>query len=310
MPKIVQIPIMFVRLMGKWGRMNISNSRHCCNYNRIHLEFLSMTHVMHLRAFNMLMRNDLTYRFTELSRLESRALKIIHDFTNSVIVRRRDELLQEAAMGKKEEKFDDYGVKKKEVLIDILLKCSVNGEPLSDADIREEVDTFMFAGHDTTTAAITFGLYCIAKFPGVQDRLVKEIHEVIGEDRDTPITMHMLNNLHYLDLVLKEAQRMYPSVPLFGRLMEEDIEISELIGIIKGGICLPGACTFPHLDNVKIPAGCNVIVASIFLHNDPEWYPNPEEFRPERFLEAKETNNNNPYCYIPFSAGENNIFYF
>lgn len=82
-------------------------------------------------------------------------------------------------------------------------------------------------GHDTTTSGITFCLYNIAKYPEVQEKCIKEIREVFGDDKTAPTTLSNLNDLHYLDLVVKESLRLYPSVPFIGRKALEDIELSK-----------------------------------------------------------------------------------
>lgn len=82
-------------------------------------------------------------------------------------------------------------------------------------------------GHDTTTSAITFCLYNIAKYADVQEKCFKEIREVFGADKSAPTTLSNLNGLHYLELVIKETLRLYPSVPFIGRKALEDLELSE-----------------------------------------------------------------------------------
>ena len=119
------------------------------------------------------------------------------------------------------------GVKKKMALLDVLLKSTVNGQPLSNEDIREEVDTFMFEGHDTTTAGICFTLYCISKHPEVQKKLFEEIESVIGLEQALSPKYSDLGNLKYMELVIKESLRLYPPVPIFGRRIEEDMELSK-----------------------------------------------------------------------------------
>lgn len=178
--------------------------------------------------FDVVLRNNFAYRFTKKAQEEKRHLAILHGFTDSVIKSRREELLKEKAqMEDGTMEVDDLGRKKRMALLDVLLQSTIDGKPLTNADIREEVDTFMFEGHDTTTSGISFALYCIAQHPEVQEKLLKEIHEVIGEDKKTPVTQKMLNDLHYLDLVLKESMRLFPPVPLIGRIITEDTVISE-----------------------------------------------------------------------------------
>lgn len=160
--------------------------------------------------------------------MERRALKVIHEASNSVIVARRQELLESRRVEREATASTlDSPSRKKQALLDILLQATVEGQPLSNADIREEVDTFMFEGHDTTTSGTTFALYCIARHPQVQQKMFEEIRAVLGDVKDTPPTLQLLNELPYLDCVLKEVLRLYPSVPLQGRLIEQDIVISE-----------------------------------------------------------------------------------
>lgn len=155
-------------------------------------------------------------------------MKILHDFTDSVIVARRGELANKMKDEKPSvEVEDDVGSKKKLALLDVLLQSAINGQPLSNMDIREEVDTFMFEGHDTTTSGIAFCLYNLAKYPKAQQKAFDEIRTVIGDDVSKPVTQKDLNELHYLDLVIKETLRLFPSVPVYGRKLSENVEISK-----------------------------------------------------------------------------------
>lgn len=113
-------------------------------------------------------------------------------------------------------------------LLDVLLQATIEGKPLANEDIREEVDTFMFEGHDTTTAALSFTLYLIARHPKVQQKILNEIHEVYGEKKYKPFTLMNLNELKYLECVIKESLRLYPPVPLMGRQLTEDFKYSKI----------------------------------------------------------------------------------
>lgn len=111
----------------------------------------------------------------------------------------------------------DQPSKRKLALLDVLLHSTIDGQPLSNMDIREEVDTFMFEGHDTTTSAIAFCLYELARNPQVQRKACDEIKIVIGDDVNKAITLKDLNDLQYLELVIKETLRLFPSVPMYGK---------------------------------------------------------------------------------------------
>lgn len=81
------------------------------------------------------------YKFSKLYKSETNALRVLHNFTDDVIRKRRQELSNEKP---DRNTVDDVGVRKKEALLDVLLHSSIDGAPLTDLDIREEVDTFMF----------------------------------------------------------------------------------------------------------------------------------------------------------------------
>lgn len=188
--------------------------------------------VLHKRMFNIFYRFELTYMLTPLAQAERRALNVLHNFTEKIIVQRREELLRasnDAGKAAQQDAADaDVGAKRKMAFLDILLQSHVDDKPLSNLDIREEVDTFMFEGHDTTSSAIMFFFYNIATHPECQAKCLEEILSVLGRDKSTPVTYDLLNRLHYIDLCIKETLRLYPSVPLLGRKVLQECEISEL----------------------------------------------------------------------------------
>lgn len=157
-----------------------------------------------------------------------KCLSILHSFTDNLIKCRRQTLINIAPAQTENDEYEFYGNKRMHNFVDILLQSQIDGHPLSNIDIREEVDTFIFEGHDTTAAAITFALYNIAKYPDVQRKCFAEMRETFGDDKWTAPTIDQLHSLSYLDLVLKETLRLYPSVPVIGRVIEEETMISML----------------------------------------------------------------------------------
>nr|CAH7748482.1 unnamed protein product [Callosobruchus chinensis] len=150
-----------------------------------------------------------------------RAVKHLHSVTYSVIDSRREKLNE--AQKKHDVIDDDIGRKKKMAFLDILLKSTVDGKPLSRDDIREEVDTFMFEGHDTTSSAMGFALYLLARHQDVQKKAVEEQKEIFSDDIHRSISYNDLQQMKYLECVIKEALRLYPSVPMFARSTDADV---------------------------------------------------------------------------------------
>lgn len=244
-----------------------------------------ITNILSNRFANGLYFNDTIFSILSpyQKRRQSECVKILHAFTEKIIKEHRSALLKNKAEQQCHED-DDIGTKKKMALLDVLLQSTINGKPLSNEDIREEVDTFMFEGHDTTTSGICFALYCISRHPKVQQKLFEEIHRVIGDDMSKPITYRDLQELKYMECAIKEALRLYPSVPVIGRHLLEDLEI----------------------DGKIFPAGADVVIPMYLLMRNPEIYPNPEGYIPERYAVDKTTEKGNSYAYIPFSAGPRN----
>lgn len=94
------------------------------------------------------MRSDVLFKLSGLQAKQNKALQTLHSFTDNVIQKRRETLARTSLLD--ENMTDDLGVKRKLAFLDILLQSNINGQFLSNLEIREEVDTFTFEGHDTT----------------------------------------------------------------------------------------------------------------------------------------------------------------
>ncbi|GBN14195.1 Cytochrome P450 4V2 [Araneus ventricosus] len=190
-----------------------------------------------------------------------------------------DELKQEAANAEDV----DRHVAKSKAFLEFLLECHFNDPSFTEEHVREEVDTFMFAGHDTTGMGLSYVLYCIGLHPEVQKKIVEELDEIFQNDNDREVTCEDLTKLKYLECTIKETFRLYPPVPFFLRECNETFEV---LGhkVHRGSLCF----IFPYA-----------------LHRDRESFPNPEKFIPERFF-PENSRERHPYAYIPFSAGPRN----
>ncbi|KAL6420177.1 hypothetical protein ACFW04_012265 [Cataglyphis niger] len=234
---------------------------------------------------------DLLFALSPQGRKQKKILKILHGFTEKVIAERK--LYHERTNYRylknlendKETEINDaevFGIKKKRLaMLDLLIAVS-RDNLLSDSDIREEVDTFMFEGHDTTAMGITFALLLLAEHKDIQERVRIEVENAMQES-EGKLTMRSLQNLSYLERCLKEALRLYPSVPVISRNVEEDVKLHSYV----------------------IPAGTMLVLNIYGVHRDPNFWSNPEVFDPDRFLPER-IQKRHPYSYLPFSAGPRN----
>ncbi|KAL3070738.1 hypothetical protein niasHT_032529 [Heterodera trifolii] len=168
--------------------------------------------------------------------------------------------------------------------LDILLDLQEHNN-FSDEDIREEVETFMFEGHDTVASSVGFTVFSLGHRPQLQERLHKEMDNLFGECAERDITYDDLPRMRYTEQCVRETMRLLPSVPLIGRNITETTEI----------------CGF------KIPAGCTAMVAPFSIHRDKRYYHAPDDYDPEHFSEENVLRRNKePFAYLPFSAGPRN----
>lgn len=148
-----------------------------------------------------------------------------------------------------------------------------NGEPMTDEELRDELMTLLFAGHETTATALAWAFYWIHSLPSVRQKLLQEL-DSLGENPD-PMEIF---RLPYLSAVCQETLRIYPVGMLtFPREVKSPVEL-------MGHQLEPGT----------------VVVGSIYLtHRREDLYPEPLQFKPERFLERQFS----PYEYVPFGGG-------
>jgi cytochrome P450 len=152
------------------------------------------------------------------------------------------------------------------------------GEEFSDQEIRDQVMTLMFAGHDTSTSTLTFMLHELTHHPEVVRRLREEQDRVL--DGETPTPRQLEKEMPYLEMVLDEVLRLYPPAWIGPRRATAEFEF--------------GGCT--------IPRGAYVNYCSWASHRLPEVFPEPEAFIPERFTRERKAALPRG-AYVPFGGG-------
>jgi cytochrome P450 len=157
-----------------------------------------------------------------------------------------------------------------------LLGLLVTTPGMSDDLIRDQLLTMLIAGHDTSTALLSWTLYLLGKHPDAGLKAQGEVDAVLNGE---PPTMERIGLLRYLDRVLEEALRLYPPIHLGSRVAAVDLEFKDY----------------------HIPAGTRIMYSIYLTHRLAEFWENRFEFDPDRFL-----NRPVPYSYLPFGGGARN----
>jgi cytochrome P450 family 110 len=147
------------------------------------------------------------------------------------------------------------------------------GEALSDIELRDELMTLLIAGHETTATALTWALYWIHRLPNLRQRLLQEL-DSLNHNFDPNFVL----KLPYLNAVCSETLRIYPVALLtFPRVAKSRV----------------------NLAGVTLEAGTLVAGCIYLAHRRKETFSDPEEFKPERFLD----HHYSPYEFLPFGGG-------
>lgn len=167
-----------------------------------------------------------------------------------------EELIEELVENRRAEDDD-----RQDLLSRLLRGTDDDGEGMSEKLLRDELLTFLFAGHETTATALTFTWFSLAQNPEVEAKLAAELDTVL----DGPPTFGDLSDLQYTEAVLLESMRLYPPVPTIPREPTD--------GVTLGGY--------------QIPAGATVAPSQWVIHRDEQWWDDPYEFRPSRWIDPE-----------------------
>ncbi|XP_054483436.1 cytochrome P450 4B1-like isoform X2 [Anoplopoma fimbria] len=235
-----------------------------------------LSHIINLRIQTIPYHNDLIFYLSPHGFRFRKACRVAHRHTEEVIRKRKEAL-------KEENELDRIKTKRYLDFLDILLFArDENQQGLSDEDLRAEVDTFMFAGHDTTASGLSFTLYSLACHPEHQKLCREEIIKAL-DGKDTT-AWEDLNKLPYTTMCIKESLRLYPPVPVVSRTTTKPM-------------------TF--FDGRTLPKGCNIGASVYGIHRNAAVWENPDVFDPLRFL-PENVSRRSPHSFVPFSAGPRN----
>ncbi|RAG85108.1 cytochrome P450 [Streptacidiphilus pinicola] len=165
------------------------------------------------------------------------------------------------------------------------------GEPMEDGQVRDEAITLLMAGHETTASSLTWAYHLLGSHPEARERMHREIDEVLGGRLPT---VEDLPHLVWTDAVLSEAMRLYPPIMGLARRPLDDFEVC----------------------GHRIPKDTFVGIIPYVVHRDPTWWPQPELFAPQRWLEHPPPDGSADeltghavrpgrprFAYVPFGGG-------
>ena len=160
-----------------------------------------------------------------------------------------------------------------DILSLLLAARDEEGQPMTEDELRDELVTMLFAGHETTSSALSWAVSYILRSPAIKARLHDELRAA-GSD---PAGLTSFVASEYVEAVIKESLRLQPIVPFIARRVQRPMRLGEY----------------------EMPVGSFVVPCSHLAHRRPETWPEPERFHPERFLGAKL----DPYAFLPFGGG-------
>jgi cytochrome P450 len=163
-------------------------------------------------------------------------------------------------------------------LLSVLMEArDEDGSHMDDKQLRDEVMTFLLAGHETTALALSWAWHLLSQDSQVENKLHRELDRVLAGRIPT---VSDLSSLTYTEGVIKESMRLYPPAWSVARTVIKDFEL--------GGYC--------------IPAGASVVMSQWIMHRDPRFFSDPEKFDPDRW--SNENIQKLPkFAYFPFGGG-------
>lgn len=208
-----------------------------------------------------------------------------YDFTKKIVQHRKDSQIQSAdflqllikskrvkASGDTDLEMTSEDIKSTNSLISKGLKS----ENFSDDEIVTNAMILLIASYETTSISLQFCLHNLVNHQSIQEELRTELRKAVCEDRKA-ISCSTVSNVPLLNRIINESLRMFPPVSTFvTRIANEDYEY----------------------EGIVIPKGMPIFIGISSIHNNPNVWPNPEEFRPERFEGASDK-----MSFLPFGAG-------
>ncbi|KAI8123632.1 putative cytochrome P450 4ad1 [Lucilia cuprina] len=245
---------------------------------------IDLCDVIQERTFSIVKRFDTLFYLTPYYGKQRRALSSLKTEINRIVEQQRRQL-QATTTSNSNTAATSTHLKP---FLNVLLKAKLDGRVLKTGEIFEEISTFIFTGHDPTAAALSFTLYTLSRHPEIQQKAYEEQKEIfkgksLAGYKTCEATLQQLEQMSYLELVLRETLRLYPSVPLIARTNRKAIDIN----------------------GTQICKRTTVIMCLIAMGYNEKYFEDPCKFKPERFANISKDENIGIEAFksVPFSAG-------
>ncbi|EGI57254.1 Cytochrome P450 4V3 [Acromyrmex echinatior] len=217
--------------------------------------------------------DKIIFNFTTLGREQQKTSKLMHSLINELIQQQLHELNK-----------TEMETNTNKTFFNILMEAS-HKKNFTQEMIRDNVITMITLTSDKITITINFVIFMLASFPEIQEKVYKELKTIYGTETliSAPVKYDDLQHMHYMDQVIKETIRLFPTTPIIGRRLTEDVKIGNFI----------------------LPKNTSIIIILILMNRQEQYWPNPLKFDPDRFLPERIKDCLSDY-HIPFSDGPRN----
>ncbi|XP_035742921.1 cytochrome P450 4C1-like, partial [Vespa mandarinia] len=232
------------------------------------------------RIFKIWLQPNIIFRNTAMGKKFHTCASYLNNYASNIIKEKKESMLRSIINQELKEENSEQRPRR---LLDYLFESSHEGRKYSEQDIRDEINTMVIAGSDTSAVTISFVLLMLATFPHIQNEVYDELYQIYGssDPRYVPITHDDIARMKLLERVIKETLRLYPPGPIVARNVTQDIEVEK---------------------NLTIPKGSTAVFFIYKTHRNEKYWPQPLLFDPDRFLPGR----NSSACFFPFSYGKRN----
>ncbi|XP_053610612.1 cytochrome P450 4c3-like isoform X1 [Plodia interpunctella] len=234
--------------------------------------------ILNMRLFKVWLQPDCLFNLTSYAKQQRDNIDLTHKFTDEVVKKKR----QEYENKKNQVDNDQTKEGKLQAVLDLLFGREIE---FTNEQLREHIDSITVAGNDTTALVIAYTLVLLGVHQEVQEKVLLEQEAIFGSSRRAS-KKEDLQQMNYLERVIKESMRLYTVVPIIARNVHKDTY-------------LPGC-------GVTLPAGAGAVIGSFAIHKSKAvWGANADDFDPDRFLPERSVGRH-PAAFLPFSFGSRN----